>query len=93
MNPGLFAILGQSNFDQIGAALASKYTGEYLQLAHGQWLLAAPGKTTKEISDALGISSESSIGTAVIVAFSNYYGRANPQIWEWLKSRLEVPRG
>lgn len=86
---GLFVVLAQNNFDQIGAAIKEKYPDNY-SLASGQWLLAVPGKTTKEISDALGITGvepPSGIGSAIIVAFDSYFGRANPQIWEWIRSR------
>jgi hypothetical protein len=87
--PGLFAVLAQNNFDQIGSAIGREFPGNNYPLVARQWLLAAPGKTTKEISDTLGVTGgESTIGSAVVVAFNNYFGRANPQIWEWLSSRL-----
>ena len=87
-NPGLFAILGQSSFDRIGQAIKEKYPTDSYVLAPGQWLLSAPGKTTQEISEGLGITANPSVGSAVIISFNNYYGRANPQIWEWIAARL-----
>jgi hypothetical protein len=90
---GLFAILGQSNLEKISHVLRETYPTEHYPLAHGQWLLAAPGKTTKEISEQLGFSADPSIASAIVIAFTNYYGRANPQIWEWIATRLAAQRG
>ena len=91
--PGLFAILGQSDFEQLGNAIKQRYPTDYYSLTPGQWLLSVPGKTTKEIAEELGISATPSIGSAVVVSFTNYYGRANPQIWEWIAARLGGHRG
>lgn len=90
---GLFVVLAQQNFDQIGEAVKQKYPGGNLSLAPGQWFVAAPGTTTKEISDNLGITGDPTIGSAIVIAFSSYFGRANPQIWEWLNARLGGQRG
>lgn len=91
---GLFALLAQNNIERIGAAIKAKYPDEHYILASGQWLLAVPGKTTREISDSLGVTGvEPAIGSAIIVSFSNYFGRANPQIWEWITARLGAQRG
>jgi hypothetical protein len=91
--PQLFAILAQTNHDQIGAALSAKFPNSYLVLSPGQWLLVAGGVTTKEVSDLLGITAGEA-GTAVVIAGTgSYFGRTNPGVWEWLKSRLGVPSG
>jgi hypothetical protein len=89
--PQLFAVLGQSNFEKIEAAIKSKYPNDYLLLSPGQWLIVAGGTTTKEISDLLGITS-GEVGNAVVLGGTGgYYGRSTPGIWEWLKSRLGAP--
>jgi hypothetical protein len=83
----MFAILGVANGEKIGSALAQKYPNDYLSLSPTQWLLVAPG-TAKEVCDSLGISDGSLGSSAVVVSFTSYFGRANPQIWEWVASRL-----
>jgi hypothetical protein len=85
---GLFAVLGQTNFDQLDKAIKEKYPNGSLALVPGQWLLAVPTVTTKELSESLGIIGDNAIGSAIIVSVSNYFGRANPQIWEWIRSRI-----
>jgi hypothetical protein len=90
--PQLFAILGQNNLDKIEAAIKLKYPNDHLVLNPGQWLLVASGTTSKELSDDLGITTGASGGAIIIPGTGGYYGRAEPGIWEWLKSRLGAPR-
>lgn len=91
-NPQAFAIMGLSHPERISAALGAKYSTDHLPMSQNLWLLVAPA-TAKEVCDAIGITDGSS-GTGVVVAFTSYYGRANPQIWEWLASRMgAVSRG
>jgi hypothetical protein len=89
--PQLFVILAQSNADKISGALAAKYPNAYLTLSTGQWLLVASGKTAKEISDDLGISTGTTGNGTVVTGTGSYFGRGDPGIWEWLKSRLGAP--
>jgi hypothetical protein len=89
--PQLFAILGQNNFEKIAEVLAAKYPNAYLALAPGQWLLVAGGKTAKEISDDLGISTGQTGMAVVITGTGSYFGLSSPDTWDWLKSRLGVP--
>jgi hypothetical protein len=88
--PQLFAILGQTNIDKIGEAIKAKYPNDHLALTVGQWLLVANG-TAQDVSANLGITSAET-GSAVIIAGTSYFGRGNPQIWEWLKSKLGAAR-
>jgi hypothetical protein len=89
--PQMFAILGQANSEVITAVLAEKYPNDYFTISSNQWLLVAPG-TAKEVCDSLGIT-EGKSGSAIVVAFTSYFGRTNPQIWEWIASRMGATRG
>src|SRR5271169_5914607 len=91
--PQLFAIMAQTSPEKIGAALAAHYPNSYFALFPGQWLLVAPGKTAIEISEELGITNGASGNAVIITGTGSYYGRGNPGVWEWLKSRLGVPNG
>jgi len=83
----IFMVVPQADSSKIVAAAVAKYPDDYYPLAHGAFLVAAQGKTTKGISDELGISGGDN-GSAVVVAVSSYFGRANPQIWEWMKAKM-----
>ncbi len=89
--PQLFAVLGQTNLDQIDAAIKGKYPNDHLVLNPGQWLVVAGGTTTKEMSDLLGITTGETGNAIIIAGTGGYFGRGNPGVWEWLKSRLGAP--
>jgi hypothetical protein len=91
--PQLFAVMAQTNPEKVGAALAAHYPNSYFPLFPGQWLLVVPGKTAVEISEELGITNGTAGNAVVITGSGSYYGRGNPGIWEWLKSRLGAPNG
>lgn len=57
------------------------------------WLIKFDG-TSIELSNHIGLTGQaqgeaSSIGSAIIVPFSAYYGRGPTDMWEWIKTRLE----
>jgi uncharacterized membrane protein YgcG len=89
--PQLFVILAHANPERVAATLSVNYPNAYLMVAPGQWLLVAAGKTAKEISDDLGISTGVSGNGMVFTGTGSYFGRGEPGTWEWLKSRLGAP--
>jgi hypothetical protein len=50
------------------------------------FLITLSAITTKEVSDALGITDGSN-GSGIIVRVENYFGRANTSIWEWIVAK------
>lgn len=57
------------------------------------WLINYDG-TTVELSNHIGLTGQqpgetSTIGSAIIVPVSAYYGRGPSDMWEWLKTRIE----
>ncbi|MDE1937224.1 hypothetical protein, partial [Bradyrhizobium sp.] len=88
----VFAIIPQPNPNtpKLGDLIASKFPGEHTVLdGSAGWLVSAKS-TAQEISANLGITSGEH-GAAIIVEVASYFGRANPNIWSWLKIKLEAP--
>ncbi len=57
------------------------------------WLIKYSG-TSVELSNFLNITSEKenhldSVGSAIIVPVSFFYGRGNRMMWEWIKIKME----
>lgn len=57
------------------------------------WLIKFEGTTT-ELSNFIGITGQpegvsSTVGAAMVVPISGYFGRGPTDMWEWLKVRLE----
>jgi hypothetical protein len=80
----IFAILTPEEDAGLMTTLESVYPNKHLKVGHGQWLVASQG-TAAEVSNALGISDGKN-GTGIVVAVSGYYGRADPNVWEWIKA-------
>jgi hypothetical protein len=90
----LFAIFAASNPDALRQKLAGSQD-KFLSkpTSDDSWILIAPSAvTTKEVSDALGIT-DGTVSGAVVVRVENYFGRANTDVWEWIVAKIGVPFG
>jgi len=86
--PQRFAIMATAEPEKVAAALRQHFPNDFIAIGPNQWLLVARG-TAKEICDQMELS-DGSHGSAVVVAFTSYYGRASTAIWDWIASR-QVP--
>ena len=82
----LFAVMAPTDDPRLATAIQTQFPADYLKVAPGQWLIAATG-TSKDISDRLKVT-DGAVGSAIIVAFSGYYGRSSTSTWEWIASRM-----
>jgi hypothetical protein len=55
------------------------------------WLVAHSG-SAQELSGKLGITDGSN-GPGLVFEIGSYYGRANPDIWAWIKAKWEATSG
>lgn len=83
----LFAILAPPDNSKLGPAIETRFANNFYRVWNGQWIISEVG-TAREISDKLGISDGSN-GPGVVLAITTYWGNANTDLWEWMKSRLE----
>lgn len=85
----LFAIMSVSAPAMVEAKLNVVPQWLHLKLQEGQWLLVAPPATTsKEVSDALGITGElPPISSAIVLRVESYFGRNPTSVWEWISAK------
>jgi len=62
--------------------------------ADSGWLIHFSG-TTIELTNHIGITGQepgeaSKVGSALVVPITTYYGRGPSDMWEWLKTRMEI---
>ena len=73
---------------QVGEGLAKKVESLDAKVsanwAPGLWLVAYNG-TTSDLSEAIGLGDDESMGTAIVLPVTNYSGYAPRDLWEWLK--------
>jgi len=91
----VFAILLPAPNPKLADAIKAAYPDEWLALSDTQYLVSSAG-TAMEVSTKVGIADPNdrqkpSLGSAVIIAMSSYYGRAPTPVWEWVKTKLEKP--
>ena len=82
---GIFAILTAPENTALETAISLSYPHDSLKIRSGQWLVAAPS-TAKEVSDKLQITDGQN-GAAVVVNVASYFGRAEPTVWEWIRTK------
>lgn len=88
---GMFAIIGQpgANADKLPAAVAKEFPDSHMKLQSSVWLVAATG-TAQDISKKLGIPDNVNGLGIVLQLNGDYFGRANTNIWAWIKSQWET---
>jgi hypothetical protein len=86
----VFAIIQQPSPDPglLPAKIKSVYPSDHFELSGNAWLVAASA-TAEGVSDSLGISDGQS-GAAVVVQIGDYFGRAEKNIWDWIKTKWEA---
>ena len=91
----LFAIFGVSRPAALAEKLQNSPQWLSLKVGEGECLLMAPPATTsKEISDALGITSaDPSISNAIVVRTESYFGRTATSTWEWITAKRGAELG
>jgi hypothetical protein len=65
------------------------FPSDHYKLDGGSFLVSTKG-TAQELSEKLGVTGGTN-GAAVVVEVASYFGRANPNVWSWIKSKLEAP--
>ena len=83
--------LGDSGPAIDAAVLQRAPVEDRLQLDLGRWLINSTLPTSKELADSFGIGLSEPFPTFIICPIRGYYGRARPDIWEWLAAKSLTP--
>jgi hypothetical protein len=89
----IFAIIPTPNPNntKLAMAIAEHFKEENYPIDGDRgWLISAnlPGKA---VSDLLGIT-DGRTESALVLEVASYFGRANPNIWSWIKLHWEAGR-
>jgi hypothetical protein len=71
----------------LGVAIKAAFPDDVYELGDGAWLVS-DSSTALDVSNKIGIT-EGKVGSAVVIEAASYYGRANPAIWSWIKTKWE----
>jgi hypothetical protein len=82
-----FVVIATANKAELGQAVKTVAPDDFWELKNDTWFVYQAGVTSHQMADRLGINNATT-GVGVVLPVSNYAGRANPDLWEWLKLRL-----
>lgn len=86
----IFAVTAPSSNDKIAPAIAASFPDQFVKAWQGHWFVSTVG-TAKEVFNKIEAHSpDNKPGSVIVISVSNYWGIANTEVWEWLKSRLET---
>jgi hypothetical protein len=85
----IFVVLSEVDNAKLETLIKETYPEDYYQLSPRQWLISSDETVIKLTEDLLIIDEEKGPGPALVFTISNYYGMADPAIWEWLKAKRE----
>jgi hypothetical protein len=78
----LFAVFAlKDSATAIDEAVRALPSGDTFKIEHGKWVIDSDLATAKELSLKLGLNETH---THIILNFRGYYGRAQPDLWEWI---------
>jgi len=88
-----FVIIQIIKDDDLGKKIHELFHNKSMMIADSDnWLISYEG-TSRQLSDYLEITdsgTESGIGSALVLNFTGYWGRATNDIWEWLSENTNV---
>lgn len=93
----IFSIIATQEPASILKAARDVYGDDLLVVAENAFLVS-DNSTAIHVTQKLGLVSDEkgrgpTKGSALITSVGSYYGLANPNIWEWIKSKLEGGNG
>ena len=88
----IFVVFRVSDPAKMGQAVARVFPQNHLSLKDDEWLISYPG-TVKEVSDKLELVPGGQNGAAMVFSMASYFGTAEPNVWEWIRTKAEFPGG
>ena len=83
--PLFFLVALQNSAPAIEVALSSKIAaGSLYTIESGKWIIDSPATTSRDLADSLEITTTLPF---FIVPVRGYFGRAQPDLWEWLAAK------
>jgi len=82
----LFLVVAlQSSTPSVDLAVPLKFPAtDFYKIEDGKWIVESSLATSKELSEFLGLTSTA---THFVVPVRGYFGRAQPDLWEWLAAK------
>lgn len=86
----ILALNGQDSINSLANNIAKVYPTRHRLLGDKPAWLVADNQTASIVSEKLGINDGDSGISALVTTMANYFGRAEPELWSWIKIQLEA---
>ncbi len=87
----LFLVLAtQQSAPLLDDSIQKRFAGNFYKVDDDKWFISTDLVTSKEISDAIGITADPPLAddvTGIVVALKGYYGRERSDLWEWIVAK------
>ena len=85
----VYAVFGLSNPNQAKKNIVQTYPGAYYDAGNGVFFIASNTETTIEVGNRIGFGNDNRVLKidGIIVPVTNYWGRYNTNVWEWIAAR------
>jgi hypothetical protein len=87
----ILGLNGPESVKTLGANIARIYPNRSRPLRDGTAWLVADDSTASIVSNKLGVTSGEGGISALVTTMSDYFGRAEPDLWSWIKVQWEAP--
>lgn len=84
---GVFAVISPTPDPELAERIGTASGGKCFAYSDRSWLVKFDG-TSMKLARELKADGDGD-QSAIVLSVSSYYGRANPQIWEWLRTHWE----
>ena len=85
----VFAVFAVSNPQLMIDGLNANFEENYYFVEPNTFFVATTNKTTRQLSDAVGLTGETNLG-GIVIPVTSYWGRENPDIWEWINIKMNA---
>jgi hypothetical protein len=87
----ILGLNGPESVSTLAGNIAKTYSGRNRALPGKPAWLVADDATARDVSQKLGINAGEGGISALVTTMADYFGRAEPELWSWIKVQWEAP--
>ena len=91
----VYAVIGFSDLELVKTKIEKYYRHNYYDAGKYIFFIATEGETSRELATkiCLGDKNESGVTSGIVLALTNYWGRYNKGLREWINVKQNANSG
>jgi hypothetical protein len=86
----ILGLNGEESCKTLEKNIAENYPTRNRRLREGCAWLVADAATARDVSQKVGINTGEGGISAIVTSVADYFGRAEPDLWQWIKLQWEA---